>query len=263
MRDGYGSVDAIKLSRHTVQVPDDARQSESSFSMPFTGGAGIEDEKLWFKRALIVSVFAFAITVVSAVVGIVVGIINNSSAFLAFGCDGFVDIFAGVFIIWRFSGHMETEQQMLQIDQRETRASVAIAYALLIIGIATAVQAIIHLLNQDPPNNDTLLFTVSGVLGGLLLIVALLKFYIAHKLKSLSLKESGVTNISGFFLSMGVLIANGTYMADHLWFLDATFAIVVSVILAGFGVYTLIVTRTHFWWKKIFWCPQEGIIQHE
>jgi len=205
MRDGYGSVDAIKLSRHTVQVPDDARQSESSFSMPFTGDAGIEDEKLWFKRALIVSVFAFAITVVSAVVGIVVGIINNSSAFLAFGCDGFVDIFAGVFIIWRFSGHMETEQQMLQIDQRETRASVAIAYALLIIGIATAVQAIIHLLNQDPPNNDTLLFTVSGVLGGLLLIVALLKFYIAHKLKSLSLKESGVTNISGFFFVNGCL----------------------------------------------------------
>jgi len=136
---------------------------------------------------------------------------------------------------------------------------VGIAFALVIIGIATAIQAIIHLVNKDPPLNDTLLFAVSGILGTLLLIVSLIKFYIAHKLRSLSLKESGVTNISGFFLSIGVLIANGAYLADdRVWFLDATFAIVISTILAGFGLHTLVVKRTHFWWKKPFWFPHEG-----
>jgi len=248
-------------SSHDDDVPYDAgRISEESISMPYTtGDADIEDEKLWFKRALVVCVVAFTITVTSAVVGIAVGVINNSSAFLAFGCDGFVDIFAGTFIIWRFSGNMETKQQIIQIEKKETRASVGIAFALVIIGIATAIQAIIHLLNQDPPHNDTLLFAVSGVLGTLLLIVSLIKFYIAHKLKSLSLKESGVTNISGFFLSIGVLIANGAYLADdRVWFLDATFAIVISTILAGFGLHTLVVKRTHFWWRRPFWSPQEG-----
>jgi len=251
----------LDTSHDSSDVPYDAnRISEESISMPYTtGDADLEQEKMWFKRSLIVCIIAFTFTITSAVVGITVGVINNSSAFLAFGCDGFVDIFAGSFIIWRFSGTMETTQQILQIEQKETRASVGIAFALIVIGVATAIQAIVHLLNEDPPHNDTLLFVVSGVLGILLLIVALLKFYIAHKLKSLALKESGVTNISGFFLSVGVLVANGAYSADsRVWFLDATFAIIISLILAGFGVHTLIVKRSHFWWKKSFWFPHEG-----
>jgi len=102
-------------------VPYDAgRISEESINMPYTtGDPAIEEEKLWFKRALVVCVIAFTITVTSAIVGIAVGVINNSSAFLAFGCDGFVDIFAGTFIIWRFSGHTETKQQIIHIEKKK------------------------------------------------------------------------------------------------------------------------------------------------
>jgi len=253
-------IELTDLDSTNLDVPYDSnRISEEVSNMPYTNDDDIGREKRLFKQALLVCIVAFTITITSAVTGIAVGILKTSTAFLAFGCDGFVDIFAGIFIIWRFSGLMETAQQIRQIEKKETRASVGIAFALVLIGVVTAAQAIYHLVQSDHPTNDNLLFSVSGVLGGLLLIVSLLKFFIAHKLKSLALKESGITNISGFFLSMGVLIANGAYMADdNVWFLDATFAIIISFLLAAFGMHTLIVKRIHFWWKIPFWCPGEG-----
>jgi len=85
------------------------------------------------------------------------------------------------------------------------------------------------------------------------------KFYIAHQISSLSLRESGFANISGFFLSIGVIVANGAFLADtSVWFLDPTFAILISFSLAGVGVYTMVIKRSNFWWKKPFWCPTEA-----
>eukprot|EP01124_Arcella_intermedia_P016985 TRINITY_DN23615_c0_g1_i1.p1 TRINITY_DN23615_c0_g1~~TRINITY_DN23615_c0_g1_i1.p1 ORF type:complete len:259 (+),score=59.23 TRINITY_DN23615_c0_g1_i1:22-777(+) len=235
------------------------RVSEDSVTMPYAETeVDIGRERKLFKRALIICIMAFIITITSAFTGLAVGVINHSSAFLAFGCDALVDILAGSFIIWRFSGKMDTVKQVHHIEQKENRASVGIAFALVLIAVVTAIQAIVHLSGRDPPNNDTLLFIVSGVLGGLLLIVSLIKFWIAYKLKSLALKESGITNISGFFLSIGVIVANGAFLADtKVWFLDASFALIISLLLASFGVHTIVTKRNYFWWKSQFWCPKE------
>jgi len=245
-----------------VDMDDDCgRPSEESMSMPYTSNeSDMDQEVLLLKRALLVCVVAFIITITSAIVGIAIGIINRSSAFLAFGCDAFVDIFAGSFIVWRFSGRTSTAEQVNIIEKRENRASIGIAFALVLIAIIASFQAISHLVDENPPQNDSTLFIVSGVLGVILLIVSLFKFWIAHKLKSLALKESGVTNISGFFLAIGVLIANGAYLANpSVWFLDASFAIIISMIMAGFGVYTMIVKRNMFWWRKAFWLPSPDL----
>jgi len=202
-------------------------------------------------------VVAFTITISSAVTGITVGTINQSSAFLAFGLDGSVDIFAGSFIIWRFSGRIQTETEVHMIQSREKRAFVGIAFALILIAIITAIQSVIHIAEHIPPINDRLLFTVSSILGFLLLVVAVIKFFIAYKIKSLALQESAITNISGFFLSVGVIIANVSYATQpSVWYLDAAFAIVISSLMAGFGVHTLITKRSDEWWKKPFWCPK-------
>jgi len=218
----------------------------------------IQEEKRWIKLALYVCVIAFTFTITSAITGITVGVINNSSTFLAFGLDASCDIMAGSFIIWRFAGKANTQKEIDNIQHKEKRASIGIAFALILVAIITAVQSIVHLIDQVPPVNDTLLFTVSSVLGFLLLIVAVIKFFIAHKLKSLALQESGVTNISGFFLSVGVIIANVAFAAiPSVWYLDATFAIFISALLGGFGVHTLVTKRAEEWWKKVFWFPQE------
>jgi len=169
---------------------------------------------------------------------------------------------AGTFIIWRFAGKANTKSEIDNIQHKEKRASIGIAFALCLVAIITAVQSIVHLVDQIPPVNDTLLFTVSSVLGFLLLIVSIIKFFIAYKLKSLALQESGVTNISGFFLSVGVIIANVAFAAiPSVWYLDATFAIFISALLGGFGLHTLVTKRSEVWWSKLFWCPQEPEIE--
>jgi len=213
-------------------------------------------------RALIVCVVALVITVTCAITGITLGLLNDSSAFLAFGCDGAGDIFAALFILWRFAGKTETEEQLIAVKNKENRASVGIAFALVIIGIATIIQAIVHLADNEPPNDDALLFVVSGVLGGLLLAVSLVKFYLAYRMQSLSLRDSGISDISGFFLSMGVLVANGVYLTHPgIWYLDATFAIIISLFIAGVGGHTLLVQRDYHWWTAKFWWYTE--VRHE
>jgi len=176
------------------------------------GGEPLDEEREYIRIAFIICIFAITITISSAITGIVVGSIKNSPTFIAFGLDASFDIIAGIFIIWRFSGRVSTKEEVENIQAKEKRAAVGIAIALIFIAIATLIQALIPLIEERPPTNDTLLYTVSSVLGLLLLLVSIIKFFIAYKLKSLALKQSGICNISGFFF-----ISRCDYCQCSLW----------------------------------------------
>jgi len=239
--------------KDTTKPDTDTKKDQNPVKVPV-------DPKLdkWLSFALAICVISLLITICSAVGGITVGVLFNSPTLLAFGLDGSLDILAGIFIVWRFAGKVSTPEEILNVQKKEDRASIGIACALIIIAIIAIAQSVYHLSHTDPPDTDPLLYIVAGVLGSLLLIVSLIKFYIAVKLKSLALHESGITNISGFFLSIGVIIANVIYVNNNsVWYLDASFAIIVGFLLGCIGGYTLIVKRAWIWWSRFFWCPED------
>ena len=76
------------------------------------------------------------------------------------------------------------------------------------------------------------------------------QFAIANALVR-SLKKDGICTVAGFILSVGVLISTALIELD-VWWLDATIAVLVAVVLFVYGVRTLI-SGKHTWWQKAWW----------
>eukprot|EP01121_Diplochlamys_sp_Union-15-3_P022337 TRINITY_DN9470_c0_g1_i5.p1 TRINITY_DN9470_c0_g1~~TRINITY_DN9470_c0_g1_i5.p1 ORF type:complete len:145 (-),score=14.49 TRINITY_DN9470_c0_g1_i5:503-937(-) len=111
----------------------------------------------WIRRAIIVSWISIFLTSISAILGFIFS--TGSSAMLSFSLESLVDVVTTAFVLWRFWGgdDMRDPARAITLENREKKASVLIAFTLMITAIIVGVQAIVHLASHTKPENARVL----------------------------------------------------------------------------------------------------------
>jgi hypothetical protein len=183
---------------------------------------------------------------------------------LVFGLENAVDLFSSVIVLWRFycpgnDGDL-TPQRLEELQGREKRASLAISFVLVFLGIGVIAVGADDLIQGQQENDNQLelvlsLSFISIVIFGTLCVI---KFHYAHALDSASLYKDGICSTIGCILA-GALLVN-TLIIHHypdVWYLDPAVALFCGIASFWLGWQAIVVARwrqglpifTRQWWN--------------
>lgn len=162
---------------------------------------------------------------------------------LVYGLENCVDFFSSVVVLWRFYAPSKLDDALEEkLNRREKRASMAISFILVALGLCIVATAMDDLSRgqEDPDQLKDVVFIsfISiFVFGGL----TLFKFHYALLLESASLYKDGICSLIGTVLS-GALFVNTLIIdqAPGVWFIDPIVAIcagVAAIIIGGQAIY--------------------------
>jgi divalent metal cation (Fe/Co/Zn/Cd) transporter len=155
-----------------------------------------------------------------------------------------VDFLSSVVVLWRFYCPGEiTKAREEHLQKREERASMAISFILMLLGISVIAAAADDMANgeesiQDLDNVMVIALFSIFIFGAL----AVIKFHYANKLNSPSLKKDGLCSMIGTVLAIGLFVT--TFLiekAPSIWWLDPAFAIACGFVALLLGLHAVIV----------------------
>jgi divalent metal cation (Fe/Co/Zn/Cd) transporter len=181
------------------------------------------------RRARLLSWVSLAWMGAEGVIALVAGIAAGSIALISFGLDSFVEGFASLVIVWRFTG------SRLLSEAAETRAQKLVAIQFFLLAPYVAFEAIHKLVTAEEPRVSWLgiaLVTTSAV-GMPFLGVA--KRRLADRLGSVATRGEGTQNLLCAYLAGAVLVGLLGNAAFGLWWLDPVAALVVAAVAVREG----------------------------
>ena len=176
------------------------------------------------RRARFLSWLSLAWMGTEGIVGIAAGVIAGSIALTGFGINAFVEGFASVVIVWRFSG------ARLHSEKAEARAHRIVAIQFFILAPYVAYEAISKLWHGDQPETSWvgIALVASSAIGMPLLGRA--KRNLAHKLGSGATHGEGTQNILCGYLSIAVLVGLLGNTLLGWWWLDPIAALTIAAL---------------------------------
>jgi divalent metal cation (Fe/Co/Zn/Cd) transporter len=174
------------------------------------------------KKARLLSWVSLAWMGTEGVVGIATGVIAGSIALTGFGINAFVEGFASLVIVWRFTG------SRLLSERAEARAHRIVAVQFFILAPYVAYEAVSKLWHGDQPDTSWVgiaLVTTSAI-GMPLLGRA--KRNLAHELGSGATHGEGTQNILCGYLSVAVLAGLLGNTLLGWWWLDPIAALAIA-----------------------------------
>jgi len=176
------------------------------------------------RRARLLSWISLAWMGTEGLVGVATGVIAGSIALTGFGINAFIEGFASVVIVWRFTG------SRMHSQKAEARAHRIVAIQFFVLAPYVAYEAISKLLHTDHPDTSWLgiaLVTTSAI-GMPLLGRA--KQQLAHTLGSGATHGEGTQNVLCGYLSLAVLagLLGNTLLA--WWWLDPIAALAIAAL---------------------------------
>ena len=216
-----------------------------------------QDEILWTHRAITVSWVSIALTLISGIIGIVCAVLYSSMAMLGYGLESFVDVFSSFCVVWRFEKSLDSSlpQEMHdEIGHRlEKQSGVGISFSFVAIAIVVGAQAVTHLAHTKHPEASSVLQAMAWISVVAFFILGGIKWHIADKLSSTTMKKDAICSIAVAIISLAVAVSATAYAeTTAVWWIDATVATIVSVFLLIYGSRTLF-CHGHKWWTGDFW----------
>jgi divalent metal cation (Fe/Co/Zn/Cd) transporter len=187
--------------------------------------AAVTPSREWLaaaKKARLLSWLSLAWMGTEGAVGVATGVVAGSIALTGFGINAFVEGFASLVIVWRFTG-----SRMLS-ERAEARAHRIVAVQFFILAPYVAYEALAKLWHGDRPDTSWLgiaLVTTSAI-GMPLLGRA--KRNLAHKLGSGATHGEGTQNILCGYLSLAVLAGLLGNALLGWWWLDPAAALAIA-----------------------------------
>ena len=176
------------------------------------------------RRARLLSWLSLAWMGSEGVLGIVTGLVAGSIALTGFGINAFVEGFASVVIVWRFTG------SRLHSERAEARAQRIVAVQFFILAPYVAYEAISKLWHGDQPATSWVgiaLVTTSAI-GMPLLGRA--KQRLATQLGSLATRGEGTQNVLCGYLAVTVLAGLLGNALLGWWWLDPIAALAIAAL---------------------------------
>lgn len=187
-----------------------------------------------------VSEVSIAWTLVASTLAIALGLASGSSALVAFGCVGYVDLAGSVALVHHFRHALRTDA----LDDRfERRAHTIVTFGLLAIGLAAIVVSSIRLAAGHHPETSDAGMVIAGASLVVLAVLATLKVRLGNRVPSAALRSDGF--LSGIGAAQAAVVLLGAEAASVLsWhWADDTAAIVVGTVAIGIAVTTMVRER--------------------
>jgi len=181
----------------------------------------------WLRLARLARLLAWVSLVwlcIEGTVGVVAGIVANSTALLGFGLDSAIEGIASVIVVWRFSG-----TRMLS-ETSEGRAQKLVAVSFFLLAPYIAIEAIRTLVSGAEAETS---WVGIGLMFGTLFIcqpLGLAKRRIGNKLGSSATSGEGTQNLICGYLAVAVLVGLLGNTWFGLWWLDPIAALVIAAV---------------------------------
>lgn len=164
------------------------------------------------------------------VIALLAGILAGSIALVSFGLDSFVEGFASLVIVWRFTG------SRLLSHAAEERAQKLVAVQFFLLAPYVAYEATHKLATSEQPETSWLgiALVASSAIGMPFLGVA--KRRLADRLGSVATRGEGTQNLLCAYLAVAVLAGLAGNALLGLWWLDPAAALLVAGVAVREGV---------------------------
>ena len=162
-------------------------------------------------------------------IALVAGIAAGSIALISFGLDSFIEGFASLVIVWRFTG------SRLLSHAAEGRAQKLVAIQFFLLAPYVALEALHKLWTaEEPPTSWLGIALVTSSLVGMPFL-GIAKRRLADRLGSVATRGEGTQNLLCAYLAAAVLIGLLGNALLGLWWLDPVAALVVAAVAVREG----------------------------
>lgn len=195
-----------------------------------------------------ISKLSCVLTTVAFLLGLIAYFVTSSPSILAYCFENAVDLLSSLVVVWRFYSISPTltDKDIQIMDDKEKRASIAIAIILFVLGVMVVGVAINHLASDEQVTDDTFLLIISIPSVIIFGTLAWCKWIMANKLNSPAFRKDALCSFFGATLSLGVVFSSAL---DSSW-LDGAVAIIVAIMCMWVGLRTIlknIVEGMRFW----------------
>lgn len=163
-------------------------------------------------------------------IAITVGVVAGSIALVSFGLDSFIEGFASLVIVWRFTG------ARLHSQAAERRAQKLVAVQFFLLAPFVSIEALRDLVAGDKA--ETSLIGIVLVTSSLIAmpVLGIAKRRLAETLGSVATRGEGTQNLLCAYLAAAVLIGLMGNALFGLWWLDPIAALVVAAVAVREGI---------------------------
>jgi divalent metal cation (Fe/Co/Zn/Cd) transporter len=163
------------------------------------------------------------------VIALTAGALADSIALVSFGLDSFIEGFASLVIVWRFTG------SRLLSHAAEERAQKLVAVQFFLLAPYVGFEAVHKLLTGEQPETSWLgiALVTSSVIGMPFLGIA--KRRLADKLGSVATRGEGTQNLLCAYLAAAVLVGLLGNALFGFWWLDPVAALFVAAVAVKEG----------------------------
>ena len=162
-----------------------------------------------------------------------VAVVTRSPALAGFGLDALIDASASCVLVWHFSMARQDDRRAQRIEHIVLRS---VGVALLIAAVYVAARSIIQLAQGSASEASTVGIVIAGASAIVLPGLAWAKVRLARALGSPALRSDGILTAAAALLAIVALLALAVREIDGLWWIDATAALVISLLLAAEGI---------------------------
>jgi divalent metal cation (Fe/Co/Zn/Cd) transporter len=182
------------------------------------------------RKARLLSWLSLAWMGAEGVIALAAGIAAGSIALVSFGLDSFIEGFASLVIVWRFTG------SRLHSHTAEVRAQKLVAVQFFVLAPYVAFEALHKLWTAEEPSTSWLgiALVTSSLIGMPALGIA--KRRLADRLGSVATRGEGTQNLLCAYLAAAVLAGLLGNALFGLWWLDPVAALVVAAVAVREGV---------------------------
>ena len=176
------------------------------------------------RRARLLSWLSLGWMATEGVVGVVAGLIAGSIALTGFGINSFVEGFASVVIVWRFTG------SRLHSERAEARAHRIVAIQFFVLAPYVAYEAVSKLWHGDEPETSWVGVALVATSAVGMPLLGRAKRALAHELGSGATHGEGTQNILCGYLALGVLAGLLGNALFGWWWLDPAAALAIAAL---------------------------------
>ena len=174
------------------------------------------------RRARMLSWLSLAWMGAEGILGIATGVIAGSIALTGFGINSFVEGFASLVIVWRFTG------SRLHSEKAEARAHRIVAIQFFVLAPYVAYEAFSRLLHGDQPDTSWIGIVLVSTSAIGMPLLGRAKRRLADKLGSGATHGEGTQNILCGYLAVAVLAGLLGNALLGWWWLDPVAALAIA-----------------------------------
>lgn len=182
------------------------------------------------RKARLLSWVSLAWMGAEGIIALVAGIAAGSIALISFGLDSFIEGFASLLIVWRFTSWR------VHSHAAEERARKLVGIQFFLLAPYVAFEALHKLWKAEEPSTSWLgiALVTSSLIG--MPILGIAKRRLADRLGSVATRGEGTQNLLCAYLAAAVLAGLLGNALFGLWWLDSVAALVVAAVAVKEGV---------------------------